>query len=598
MKTTASYQYARLALLLCSLVLFDFGVNAQKNDDNHVTRDLQATSRTVCTLCENGGDDFIPDRPGFFGRDTCTANAVSTKGEEYVNSAEDFSNCQRTQATIGEYCGCSNPIARSELTCPMCGMNTPLPDPTRRLGFGQTCAYVEYSKSRPCSGPYCGCNYDEDVQEYCCAAQPYTCMSTPCDKGASPLYPNAEIGLFGLTCGNVQGFIQNTALLQGDANCGLIRTAGLQNCGCPTCTLCEDGTASFDPSRQRKYANGGLTCAEEAVDHAPDTPRFCSFVQATIGEQCGCNNPVARANFECQLCGPGTTLPDPTRMIDSWTSCADKEAQYADVCYLFGSGSARGAYEVDFCCAVPTRAPVTAAPTTVKIPNGFCFSGETSVAVKHKGSILMKHLQIGDEVLTTSGKYEQVYSFGHRLETIEAEFLHLLPSGLEISRDHMVWVKGRFVPASLVQVGDMLESAGGNFVTVDSIERVIRNGVYAPFTASGTIIVSNIKASTYVAFHDTDRLHIGSWESPLTFQWLAHVSQSPHRLFTRLGWTGAEQYTVDGKSLWIAGPHDFAEWLLEQNGMVVGAVLVPALGLGLMSMAMEGLVSWFDSSSE
>jgi hypothetical protein len=127
------------------------------------------------------------------------------------------------------------------------------------------------------------------------------------------------------------------------------------------------------------------------------------------------------------------------------------------------------------------------------------------------------------------------------------------------------------VKVSLVQVGDMLESAGGNFVTVDSIERVIRNGVYAPLTASGTIVLSNIKASTCVAFQDTYRLHIGSWARPLTFQWVSHVSQSPHRLITLLGWAGAKQYTEDGKSVWIAGPHNFAEWLLEQNGMVMGA---------------------------
>jgi hypothetical protein len=236
--------------------------------------------------------------------------------------------------------------------------------------------------------------------------------------------------------------------------------------------------------------------------------------------------------------------------------------------------------------------PVTAPPTK-KYPNGFCFSGETTVAVKHKGSILMKDLQIGDEVLTTSGNYEEVYSFGHRLETIEAEFLHLLPSGLEISSDHMVMVNGRFVPASLVQVGDILESSDGTFVTVSSIEMVIRNGVYAPFTASGTIVVSNIKASTYVAFQDTYRVHIGSWESPLTFQWVAQVSQSPHRLITSLGWAGVEEYTEDGKSSWVAGPHDYAKWLMEQSGVVQGAVLLPALGLGLMSMAAEGLVSLF-----
>jgi Hint module len=650
-----------------------------------------AIDNTVCTLCENGGDDFIPDRLDFFGRDTCADIAVSTKADEWLNSAEGFRECQLKQATIGEYCGCSNPTARSKFRgCPLCGRNTPLPDPTRQVGSRQTCASIEYDRSRSSLSIFC--IYDEYVREYCCAAEPYPCLFTPCENGASPLYPDAEVGLFGLTCGDVQGFIQETALLQGDANCELLRIPGLENCGCPPCTLCEDGTDLFDPSLQLN----SHYCAQAALLHATDTPELCSFFQATDGEQCGCNNPIARAKIGCEVCGPGTTLPDPTRMLNSWTSCADVEYQQKLLCFR---GASCCGDEVDFCCAVTfqslapapfapvtsdppgtsapvtspgyppcqvcgvgkivtipdgtvsppgsdslsceafqiegltgyinpegcpiayvfmsecgcaidnlvpatpapvtTNAPVTAAPTAVKkYPKGFCFSGETTVAVKRKGSILMKHLQIGDEVLTTSGNYEQVYSFGHRLETTKAEFLQLLPSGLEMSRDHMVLVKGRFVPASLVQVGDLLESAGGNFVTVDSIERVIRNGVYAPFTTSGTIVVSNIKASTYVAFQDTDCLHIGSWASPLTFQWVAHVSQSPHRLITRLGWAGAEQYTEDGKSVWIAGPHNFAEWLLEQNGMVMGAVLVPTLGLGLLSMAMEGLVSWFDSSSQ
>jgi hypothetical protein len=251
--------------------------------------------------------------------------------------------------------------------------------------------------------------------------------------------------------------------------------------------------------------------------------------------------------------------------------------------------------------ASPTHAPPTAKPTlavnsTPKKPGGgFCFSGETTVQVKEKGTIMMKNLKIGDEVLVATGKYEPVYSFGHRHESMEADFLQLLPSGLELSADHMVKAGGRFVPASMVQVGDVLESTNGNVVTVEAIKRVIRRGVYAPFTMSGTIVVSDIQASNYVAFRDSDRLVVGKsrgWETPMSFQWVAHLSQSPHRVSWLLGFSGtAEEYSSNGMSTWIAGPHKVAEWVVEQNSVVMTLMVVPALGVGLMSSAVEWLIS-------
>jgi hypothetical protein len=57
--------------------------------------------------------------------------------------------------------------------------------------------------------------------------------------------------------------------------------------------------------------------------------------------------------------------------------------------------------------------------------------------------------------------------------------------------------------------------------------------------------------------------------------------------------SGDEEYTKDGMSTWIAGPHEFSKWLLEQNGVVMTVILVPAVGFGLLSVAVEGIVSWF-----
>ena len=71
------------------------------------------------------------------------------------------------------------------------------------------------------------------------------------------------------------------------------------------------------------------------------------------------------------------------------------------------------------------------------------------------------------------------------------------------------------------------------------------------------------------------------------------MSQSPHRILSRLGLNGAEEYTVDGMSTWIAGPHELSQWLIDQNGVIVTVMLVPAVGLGLLSMVVESLISMF-----
>lgn len=235
--------------------------------------------------------------------------------------------------------------------------------------------------------------------------------------------------------------------------------------------------------------------------------------------------------------------------------------------------------------------PITLPP--MPKPFKICFSGETIVQVKHNGATLMKDLKIGDKVLAANGKYEEVYSFGHRDDYGQAEFIQISPSGLEISKDHMLMVGGKFIPASLLRVGDELESANGEVVTVGAIKTVLRNGAYAPFTASGTIVVNLIKASNYIAFQESDRLVVGGWESPFTYHWIAHLSQSPHRIWSRLGLRGVEEYTEDGVSTWVSGPHRWSEWVLAQNSMVTAAVLVPAIGLGMLSMVVEGVVSLF-----
>lgn len=266
-------------------------------------------------------------------------------------------------------------------------------------------------------------------------------------------------------------------------------------------------------------------------------------------------------------------------------------------------------YEITPSTSISTPAPVTFAPTKVPTirssslapstattpPFKICFSGETSVVVKDKGTMLMKDLQLGDKILVgEADKYETVYSFGHRHETVEATFLQFLPSNLEMSRDHMLKINGRYVPASAVQVGDELETATGELIAVSSIKNVVRPGAYAPFTLSGTIIVNNVKASAYIAFQDSDRLLVGGWSTPITYQWLAHASQGPHRLWVHLfGVTLEEEYSDEGLSSWIEAPHQIGELFLEQNPIIMMILLVPVVVCLLVVSVIEQILVWW-----
>merc|ERR1711862_949272 len=68
---------------------------------------------------------------------------------------------------------------------------------------------------------------------------------------------------------------------------------------------------------------------------------------------------------------------------------------------------------------------------------------------------------------------------------------------LEITGMHMLFSTGRAVRADEVSVGDMLGES-----KVTEIKSIKRNGVCAPITESGDIVVSGIHASSYYSFLD------------------------------------------------------------------------------------------------
>lgn len=189
----------------------------------------------------------------------------------------------------------------------------------------------------------------------------------------------------------------------------------------------------------------------------------------------------------------------------------------------------------------------------------------------------MKDLKIGDMVHIGGGKYSRVYSFGHRSENKSVNYLQIYHGNsarpLEITKEHLVFVNDRgAVPASTIVVGDNLVSADGGVSQVRFVSQVHRTGAYAPFTESGTVVVSNALASNFITINKQGEpsafLSIGDFKI-VSFHWLAHAFEAPHRMVCKLmpAICASETYNEDGISHWVSVPFKVSQWLLmDESG--------------------------------
>ena len=213
----------------------------------------------------------------------------------------------------------------------------------------------------------------------------------------------------------------------------------------------------------------------------------------------------------------------------------------------------------------------------------FCFSGASTVDVEGKGIVQIQDVQVGDRVLTSGSQYETVYSFGHYNTEDGGEYLQIHTDDtkrpLELSDNHMVFVEGgRCIPASLLKRGDRVVLGSGDTALIRRINSVKRQGMYAPFTLSGTIVVDGVLASSFVAFQDSETLLLldNSIVTPVSHQWLAHTAETPRRLLHRLGlWIGHEDRSPSGIARRLEWPLQATHWLLDQKPSVQVAVLGP-----------------------
>ena len=149
------------------------------------------------------------------------------------------------------------------------------------------------------------------------------------------------------------------------------------------------------------------------------------------------------------------------------------------------------------------------APTQAQQDSGSpnCFSGNNEIVVKGRGITAMKNVRVGDYVLSQGADtFSRVYSLAHLDRETRLEYLRIFykeGGHIEISDRHYIQANGSFVTADRVQPGDIMVGSGSAHRTVSHVDRVVTDGLFAPLTESGTIIVSGVLVSNYVALLDT-----------------------------------------------------------------------------------------------
>lgn len=208
----------------------------------------------------------------------------------------------------------------------------------------------------------------------------------------------------------------------------------------------------------------------------------------------------------------------------------------------------------------------------------FCFSGMATVETLD-GVVNMKDLKVGDKVKIGQSTFDEVYMFGHHAPQEKARFVAVHTSSksttrpLELSRDHMIFMAdGNAVPAGILKKGDEILLGNGQTTKITKVTQINSEGVFAPFTRSGKIVVNNVLASSYVTLQrDSGFVTMGAIKTPITHQAVSHTFMTPLRI---LSWfVSLEQYNDVGLNLWLAYPMRIANWWLDIKNMLFQAVL-------------------------
>ncbi|CAB9528988.1 Intercellular signal essential for a variety of patterning events during development. Establishes the anterior- posterior axis of the embryonic segments and patterns the larval imaginal disks. Binds to the patched (ptc) receptor [Seminavis robusta] len=214
-------------------------------------------------------------------------------------------------------------------------------------------------------------------------------------------------------------------------------------------------------------------------------------------------------------------------------------------------------------------------------PPTICFAPDSMVQRKQQqGPMPIQNLEIGDWILTDTHLYEPVYGFAHRDRNLIAPFLNIhtkivnhddkndknttsnkRPTNdtlyhrdyhsleqdgddthLKISHEHLLlYANGSYIAAKHVEVGDKLAGVGNSIRRVLRITATQAQGVFAPLTPSGMLVVDGVKVSCYVSLQEDGHSEFLELQLPwsnivmrLSRHTVVHILLSPIRLLCSL----------------------------------------------------------------
>ena len=161
-----------------------------------------------------------------------------------------------------------------------------------------------------------------------------------------------------------------------------------------------------------------------------------------------------------------------------------------------------------------------------------CFPSDATVEVKDVGKVRLSAVKLGDQVQVIDDKnqitYSPIIAFLHRDLNEHATYKRFRTKNarIELSDRHLIHRRGDgFIWAEQLNEGDeilVLSSKHGNqtnYETILNIDDVDKQGLLAPLTEQGTILVNNVHASCYAIV----KSHT-----------VGHLALAPYRMYRRL----------------------------------------------------------------
>lgn len=152
-----------------------------------------------------------------------------------------------------------------------------------------------------------------------------------------------------------------------------------------------------------------------------------------------------------------------------------------------------------------------------------CFPASATAELESGIFIPMSQLAIGDSVRTGPNHFSTVFMFSHRIREHKRNFVSIQTASgasLLLSSGHYLYLDGALAAASSARAGAIVVLASGRVDTITRVAFETGEGLYAPHTVSGDIVVGGLLASTYTTAVEPS---------------FAHALLTPLRILHRLG---------------------------------------------------------------